>query len=84
METISLDDISLYGKYVKIIGDINGLSDLAQEVLSMDETSIAMIYVDSIEQLLSFLSGRMIDDIVIEDVSMEHRFLKYYSDEVNV
>ena len=39
---------------------------------------------DSIEQLLSFLSGRMIDDIVIEDVSMEHRFLKYYSDEVNV
>ena len=84
IETISLDDISLYGKYVKIIGDINGLSDLAQEVLSMDETSIAMIYVDSIEQLLSFLSGRMIDDIVIEDVSMEHRFLKYYSDEVNV
>ena len=45
IETISLDDISLYGKYVKIIGDINGLSDLAQEVLSMDETSIAMIYV---------------------------------------
>ena len=84
IETISLDDISLYGKYVKIIGDINGLSDLAQEVLSMDETSIAMIYVDSIEQLLSSLSGRMIDDIVIEDVSMEHRFLKYYSDEVNV
>ena len=84
IETISLDDISLYGKYVKMIGDINGLSDLAQEVLSMDETSIAMIYVDSIEQLLSFLSGRMIDDIVIEDVSMEHRFLKYYSDEVNV
>jgi len=84
IETISLDDIILYGKYVKIIGDINGLSDLAQEVLSMDETSIAMIYVDSIEQLLSFLSGRMIDDIVIEDVSMEHRFLKYYSDEVNV
>lgn len=84
IETISLDDISLYGKYVEIIGDINGLSDLAQEVLSMDETSIAMIYVDSIEQLLSSLSGRMIDDIVIEDVSMEHRFLKYYSDEVNV
>lgn len=84
IETISLDDISLYGKYVKIIGDINGLSDIAQEVLSMDETSIAMIYVDSIEQLLSSLSGRMIDDIVIEDVSMEHRFLKYYSDEVNV
>lgn len=84
IETISLDDISLYGKYVKIIGDINGLSDLAQEVLSMDETSIAMIYVDSIEQLLSSLSGRMIDDIVIEDVSMEHRFLEYYSDEVNV
>lgn len=84
IETISLDDISLYGKYVKIIGDINGLFDLAQEVLSMDETSIAMIYVDSIERLLSSLSGRMIDDIVIEDVSMEHRFLKYYSDEVNV
>ena len=52
IETISLDDISLYGKYVKIIGDINGLSDLAQEVLRMDETRIAMIYVDSIEQLL--------------------------------
>jgi ABC-2 type transport system ATP-binding protein len=84
IETISLDDVSLNGKYIKIVGDIVGLEVLADEILKREVDSISMIYTGSLDHLLKDLGDRNIVDIVIEDVSMEHRFLKYYSDEVSV
>lgn len=83
IDTIIVKDISLNGKYIKVKGDIESLVPMAQEILNKTETSISMIYAQSLNSLLQHLSTLNIDDLSIEDVSMEHRYLKYYQEDTD-
>lgn len=78
IDTIVVKDISLGGKYIKVKGHIESLIPMADEILSQSDQSISMIYSKPITPLLDHLSTIYIEDITIEDVSMEHRYLKYY------
>lgn len=84
IETISLKDVKLYGKYVKVKGDVNSLRTVSSTILSETKDSISFIYTEDINDLLEILSKLSITDLVVEDVSMEHQFLEYYQDEVSL
>ena len=57
-------------------------NDLADKILKQSDHSIAMIYTGPIDNLLNLLIKMELSDLVIEDVSIEHQFLEYYTDEV--
>ena len=80
IQTIDLKSLPLSGKFVKLKGDIRGLEALASQVLSQDKTSIAAIFTLPLNDLMTTLSNRDIQDLIIEDVSIEHQFIEYYKE----
>ncbi len=83
IQSIDLNTLQLSGKFVKLKGDIHGLEHLASQVLSLTEDSIAAIFTISLPDLIQILQNRTIDDLVIEDVSIEHQFIEYYKEDVH-
>lgn len=82
IKTMTNKEYQLAGKYVKATGSIKELIPLADKILKQSDHSIAMIYTGPIDNLLNLLIKMELSDLVIEDVSIEHQFLEYYTDEV--
>lgn len=80
-ELLNIADLSEYrqsGKYIKVTGSIHALEQIATKVLSISSNKISFIYDGDKKELFNALAQIKVDDIVIEDISIEHQFIELY------
>ena len=83
-EVLKIADLSEYthsGKYIKITGDVSQVVHFPIKILSQKENTLSFIFEGDLSLLFKSLLEAQIDDILIEDLSIEHQFLELYKEE---
>ena len=81
IKVISLKDMLKEGKYVRVKGVVSGVDKIADKILMEKENETSFIFTRKIQDLILFLSKFEIENLIIENLSIEHQFLEYYSSE---
>ena len=80
IQIVKMSETLTEGKYVRVRGEVQKLLKLDKHILMERENEISFIFKGEISLLISTLSHMSVDNLIIENLSLEHQFLGYYNE----
>lgn len=80
IHVVKISDKLKEGKYVRVKGDTKKLENLDKVILMEKENEISFVFTKDLSILIEVLSKMTIENLIIENLSLEHQFLQYYSE----
>ena len=80
IQIVKMSETLTEGKYVRVRGEVQKLLKLDKHILMERENEMSFIFKGEISLLISTLSHMSVDNLIIENLSLEHQFLGYYNE----
>lgn len=79
IQVANIDERLREGKYVRVKGDVETIKEYANQILMEKENELSFVYTGNLNHLINKLSKLKIENLIVEDLSIEHQFLEFYS-----
>ena len=80
IQIVKMSETLTEGKYVRVRGEVQKLLKLDKHILMERENEMSFIFKGEISLLISTLSHMSVENLIIENLSLEHQFLGYYNE----